>query len=209
MEVLGISCSPRKGGNTDILVQEALAGAKDVEAKTEFLTIRDKNIKGCIGCDVCRKDGVCSIQDDMQDIYPKLLKADGIVLGTPVYFWSMCGQAKIFIDRTYALRHPYLRLSNKVGGIIVVAGRTGCFSTINGLVTYMMSNHMVVAEAIDALAYHPGEVRKDEQGMKTAWELGRLVALLTKQQFKYPKEYELPYYQIYSDKYKGPKFPKT
>ena len=95
MNIIGIACSPRKDGNTDILIKEALAGAKDSGAKTELITIRDNEIKPCDGCGSCVNTGICHIKDDMQIIYKKMLDADGIILATPVYFWTVSGQAKV------------------------------------------------------------------------------------------------------------------
>jgi multimeric flavodoxin WrbA len=100
MKVLGIACSPRKKGNTDILLEQALSGAEESGAEVEFLPIRDLDIKPCQGCTRCTKDGKCRTRDDMQIVYEKMLAADGIIFGVPIYFWSMCGQAKVLLDRT-------------------------------------------------------------------------------------------------------------
>ncbi|RJR33115.1 MAG: flavodoxin family protein, partial [Desulfobacteraceae bacterium] len=79
MRVLGISCSPRTGGNTETLIRAALEGAQSAGAEeTEFLSLSRKKISACNGCLACLKTGKCSIEDDMQDIYPMLIHADGI-----------------------------------------------------------------------------------------------------------------------------------
>ena len=91
MKVLGIGCSPRKGGNTDILLGEALAGAQQNGAEVEQLSIRELDIKPCDGCYSCAKKGKCKIKDDMQLVYDKMLAADGIIFSVPIYFWAMCG----------------------------------------------------------------------------------------------------------------------
>ena len=103
MKVIGICCSPRKGANTEILVNESLKGSLESGAETELLTIAKKDIKPCDGCGLCIKKGECHIKDDMQNIYQKISEADGIIFGTPVYYYSMCAQAKIIIDRLYAM----------------------------------------------------------------------------------------------------------
>jgi len=207
MKVLGIVCSPRKGGNTEILVHEALTGARDSGAKTELLTVGDKEIKPCDGCRSCKKTGECHIKDDMQLIYEKMLNADGIILGTPVYFWSMSGQAKVLIDRTYALRHPHLKLANKVAGAIAVAGRTGAISTLNVLQRYFASNHMFSADLVEGLAEERGTVTKDKRGMKSAYEMGRQNVSLIKQQLRFPEEFDVPMYEFVKRKYKTPRYP--
>ena len=76
MKVLGIVCSPRKGGNTEIIVNEALASAKALGAEVELVTVIGKNIAPCDGCEACTTTGKCRIEDDMQDIYNKLLQSD-------------------------------------------------------------------------------------------------------------------------------------
>ena len=124
MKVLGIVCSPRKGGNTEILMQEALTSSRDCGAETELLTIWDKNIKPCDGCYSCAKTGKCHIKDDMQEIYLKLLESDGIIWGTPVYFFDVTAQAKILIDRSFVL-YRNSKLNSKVGGVISVADSLG------------------------------------------------------------------------------------
>lgn len=188
-------------------MQEALAGARDSGAKVELLTIRDREIKPCDGCRSCKETGECHIKDDMQLIYEKMLSADGIILGTPVYFWSMSGQAKVLIDRTYALRHPHLKLANKVAGAIAVAARTGTMSTLNTLQRYFASNHMLSAESVEGLANEKGTATKDERGMKSAYEMGRQIVSLIKQRFRFPEEYSVPMYEFVKRKYNTPLYP--
>ena len=100
MKVLGIVCSPREGGNTEIMMEEALAGARSYGAETEIWTAAGKELKPCDGCRSCAKrDGKCHIEDDMQELYPKILAAEGIIFGSPSYFRSVTAPAKIIIDR--------------------------------------------------------------------------------------------------------------
>lgn len=209
MNVLGIVCSPRKGGNTEILVQEALAGARDSGAKTELLTVRDKDIKPCDGCLSCKKTGECHIKDDMQLVYEKMLNADGIVIGTPVYFWSISGQAKVLLDRTHALRFPHLKLANKVAGAIAVAARDGVISALNTLQRYFASNHMFSAELVEGLAAEKGTIIKDKRGMKSAYEMGRQIVSLIKRQLRFPEEFDIPLYRFVKRKYKTPNYPSN
>jgi multimeric flavodoxin WrbA len=181
LKVLGISCSTRNGGNTDILIQEALADAKETGAKVELLKISEMKISPCDGCIICHQSGECKIKDDMQIIYKKILAADGIILGSPVYFWSVSGQAKVFMDRTYALRYPYHKLKNKVGGAIVVAGRRGCMSALSIINQFFLGHDMLVTGlGIAGYGTKKGEVRKDEHAMKSARSLGKQVAQLIK-----------------------------
>ena len=181
MKVLGITCSSRKGGNTEILVQEALDAAKETGADVELLKISEMKIAPCDGCTTCHQSGECRIKDDMQKIYKKILTADGIILGSPVYFWSISGQAKTLMDRTYALRYPYHKLKKKVGGAIVVAGRRGSVSALSVINNFFLGQDMLpTGLGIAGYGTNKGEVRKDEHAMKSARSLGTQVTELIK-----------------------------
>ena len=97
--VVIISSSPRKDGNTETLCKEFFKGAESKGHHVELICLRDYNLKYCIGCYSCAKIGKCVHKDGMDKIGEKLMKADVIVLSTPVYFYSMSGQLKVFIDR--------------------------------------------------------------------------------------------------------------
>lgn len=179
MKVLGISCSPRKGGNTEILVSEALAGAKEEGADIELLKIHEMKIAACDGCTRCQQSGECRIKDDMQKVYKKILAADGIILGSPVYFWSVSGQAKTFMDRTYALRYPHHKLKNKIGGAIAVTGRRGNISALSVINNFFLGHDMLVTGlGIAGYGTKKEEVKKDEHAMKSARSLGKQVTQL-------------------------------
>jgi multimeric flavodoxin WrbA len=181
LKVLGISCSPRKGGNTEILINEALAGAKEEGADIELLKIHEMKIAPCDGCTTCQQSGECRIKDDMQKVYPKLLAADGIILGSPVYFWSVSAQTKIFMDRTYALRFPHHKLINKVGGAIAVTGRRGSMSAISVINNFFLG-HDMLATGLGIAGYgtKKGEVKQDKHAIKSAKSLGKQIVQLIK-----------------------------
>lgn len=104
--ILVLSASARKGGNTDILCDEFMCGAKESGHHTEKINISKLNIKGCLGCRVCQDNGgKCVQRDDMAVIYEKLLAADIFVLASPVYFYSFNSQMKAIMDRTFAIEH--------------------------------------------------------------------------------------------------------
>ncbi len=103
-KVLGIGGSPRKGGNSDILLRRLLLGAEKVGSATEEVQIRDYHVQPCIACEQCRKDEQCTgIQDGMQLLYPKIRESDGLIVVTPVYSYNMTAIMKAFIDRLYGL----------------------------------------------------------------------------------------------------------
>ncbi|MFC2047240.1 flavodoxin family protein [Chloroflexota bacterium] len=174
MKVLGIVCSPRKGGNTEILVNEALSSAKELSVEVELINITGKNIAPCDGCESCTTTKRCRIEDDMQEIYSKLLEADGVIFGTPVYFWNITAQAKALIDRTFALREGR-KLRNKVAGVIVVARRGGASQAFSAFRNFFNIQRMPSPGGAMAYADKKGDVTQDSQGMAEARALGRSV----------------------------------
>lgn len=103
MKILGIFGSPRKGGNSDILLQEALASGATGGATISTLRCCDLQIQGCVECGGCDETGECVIDDDMTLVYPKLLESDVIILASPIFFYSVPSQAKALIDRCQAM----------------------------------------------------------------------------------------------------------
>ena len=189
VKILGLSCSPRRQGNTEILVDEALHGAEHEGAEVELYSVSGKTIAPCDGCGTCRETGECHIKDDMQNLYNKLVEADGIIFGTPIYFYSMAAQTKTIIDRTIALNHPGRSLTNKVGGIVVVGGSLGLIDAVKSLYFYIVTRPMLPANFVAAYAGPEGEIRKREQGMKAAKDLGRQMVQLVAKKFGYPSEF--------------------
>lgn len=114
-KVLIISTSLRGGSNSDLLAKECEKGAKEAGHEVEFISLKDKEIKFCIGCLTCQKTGVCVIKDDVADIMEKVKNAEVIVYATPIYYYEMCGQMKTLLDRLnplyssdYAFRDIYM-----------------------------------------------------------------------------------------------------
>ena len=102
-KVLILSGSPRKGGNSDILCDEFARGAIDAGNEVEKIRVAEKKLSPCLGCYFCREHGGrCVFNDDMADILQKIIDCDVLVLSSPVYFYSICAQLKIVIDRTVA-----------------------------------------------------------------------------------------------------------
>lgn len=201
MKVLGIVCSPRKGGNTEIMMEAALAGARSQGAETELWTTAGKDIKSCDGCNTCLKKGVeCHIKDDMQPLYHKILAADGVIFGSPSYFMSATAQAKIVIDRLYSLYNQYT-LVNKVAGVIAVASSRGHEGVWTIFKNFIVHCHMLPGDCAVGFASEKGEVRKDDYAMKSSEELGKQVVSLIKQQLRWPEEYRKPLYRVCRDKY--------
>jgi len=123
LKILGIVGSKRKNGNTYSLVQEALRVAQEEGATTKLIILGDYSIKDCTGCEGCKDTYKCVINDDMQKIYPLLLEADGIILGSPTYFYNISADMKAFIDRCYCFevfaeddRSCWLSINEALGG---------------------------------------------------------------------------------------------
>lgn len=99
MNVLGISSSPRRGGNTELLLDEFLRGAAAPGDHVEKIRLAELSIYPCTQCDYCHRGGDCHIADDMAPLYPKIAACNCLVLAAPIYFMAHCAQAKLFIDR--------------------------------------------------------------------------------------------------------------
>jgi multimeric flavodoxin WrbA len=121
MKILEVCCSPRKG-NTEWLMRKLMAVAEKRGAKTELITLRDRNIKVCDGCLVCEKTNACHIKDDMQGIYDKMLSVDAVVLGSPTYMDAPTSLAMNFIHRMYPL---YGKIKGKGFASVVVGQVAG------------------------------------------------------------------------------------
>ncbi len=128
--VLGLAGSPRRGGNSEILLTEALEGAAEAGAETELVRAADYRVAGCIACNGCFQTGRCVVEDQYQDIYERLLDCDLLLVGTPVFFMNVPSQLKAVIDRTQCLwaRRYVLKAAavedgrTRRGGLIVVGG---------------------------------------------------------------------------------------
>jgi multimeric flavodoxin WrbA len=128
LKVLGISTSPRLKGNSDLLLREALAGAESAGAQVEYLRVADLNIAPCVECNCCYSTGRCRVQDDYQQVLQKMLDADRLIFATPVFFATVCAQAKILIDRgqclwanKYVLKKPLFENGPRDRRALVIA----------------------------------------------------------------------------------------
>ncbi len=129
-KIIGIVGSGRKNSNSRKLLENALGTLKQNGFETELIDVLDLNFSGCIECNECRKSGECALDDDLTPIYEKIAQADGIIISTPVYFYSLPGQIKLLIDRFQALwvRRYVLNIQpdrRRFGGLISIAGSNG------------------------------------------------------------------------------------
>jgi multimeric flavodoxin WrbA len=185
MKVLGLVCSPRRGGNTEILITHALTSAREAGAETEMLLVSDLNIAPCDACGACLSDGVCIVEDDMQTVYEKLYQSDGLIFGTPVYFLNVSAQAKAIIDRTYACLMKG-KLRGKVAAVIAAARRVGAGQVLGLMYTYFSAQRMIIAGGGIGYGREKGEVNTGPgmspmlTAIEEAQDIGRNVVKMKK-----------------------------
>ena len=190
MKVLGLFGSPRRGGNTEILLEEALKGAEKEGAEIERLYLSDLDITPCTECHGCDETGSCVILDDMQKIYPKLLEADVIILASPIFFYGVTAWAKILIDRSQALwAKKYLVNDPSMGkrgkrrkGFFISVGATKGQKVFEGaILTVKYFFDVLNTEYTGELLYRgvdgKGEILKHPEALEQAREAGRKLVL--------------------------------
>ncbi len=192
MKLLGISCSPRREGNTVALLEEVFRGARQEGAETELYHVSDKAIAPCQGCMACWETGECPFEDDMQELGERMIEADGIVFGTPIYFYGMTAQAKTVLDRSIALGRPKQNLANKVGGVVTVAGSLGLVDALKDLYFYFVVAQMIPANYVAAYSAAEGGVKQLEKCMKACNDLGRQMVQIADMNFRYPEGIDRP-----------------
>jgi multimeric flavodoxin WrbA len=175
-KVLILSASPRKGGNSDLLCDQFMKGAKEAGHKTEKVFLKDKNINYCTGCGTCFNTRKCSQKDDMAEILEEMILADVIVMATPVYFYTMCAQMKTLIDRTVA---RYTKINNKEFYFIVTAAvnsQPSMQRTIEGFrgFTSCLSGAKEKGIIYGTGAWKIGEI-KGKKAMNLAFEMGKAI----------------------------------
>jgi len=186
MKVIGIVGSPRKGGNTERLIFEALEVLSGEGFEVETIRLGELEIKPCRACQSCRKLKRCAIEDDFQGVYEKMVAADGIIIGSPVYFGSPTPNVLALMHRagyvSFSTGRPFER---KVGGPIAVARRAGQNFTLAQMLFFFLHQGFIVPGSTYwniAFGLEPGSVEKDEEGMRTirnfannmAWTLKRV-----------------------------------
>lgn len=196
MKVLGLFGSPRKDGNTDLLLEEALRGAAMEGAEVERVHLGEVNIIPCKECLKCFQNGQCILLDDMQDIYPKLLKADIIIFASPIFFYGITAWAKALVDRCqalwarkYVLQEQSLSKEGKrrKGFFISVGGTKGQRVFEGAILTVKYFFDVLNADYAGELVFRgidaQGDILKHPEAMQQAFEAGRrLVSDLKKRE---------------------------
>lgn len=187
MRILGVSGSPRKGGNTDIMIETAFEIFREEGIETDFLSLKDHPVKPCTACGGCAKNGGADcVQPDpaFEGIIERFRQADGILLGSPVYFGSATPEIMSLLDRVgYVDRCGGAFLKRKVGAAAVVARRAGQNFTFAQLNYFFLISEMIVPGSTYwnvAFGREKGEVRDDEEGMATIRTLAENMVWLMK-----------------------------
>jgi multimeric flavodoxin WrbA len=208
IKILGICGSPIKGGNTEVFLGEALKVAREMDGvSTEMISLAGKKIEDCRHCNWCiTKQGegmICATKDDMQEIYPKILQADALLIATPTYFTRLSGYTATFMDRFRAIlmgKHYHGSLTNKVVGALTVLWwrNFGAETALLSIVSALMAANMIVVGSGEGVCQFGAVgmsseggtgkfdredklgVLKDERGIKSAHTLARRVVEVTR-----------------------------
>jgi multimeric flavodoxin WrbA len=182
MKVIGFNGSPRKDGNTNILLQKVFRELEKEGIETELVQLSHKKIHGCIACYKCveNQDRRCAVNDDDANEYiEKITQAQGVVLGSPVYFMDATPEMKALIDRAgFVSRSNGGMYRNKVGALVSAVRRAGAMHTLDTMSHFFMSMEMIIAGRALGVGRDKGDVEKDEEGLMLANALGQRMAWL-------------------------------
>ena len=178
MQVLGISGSMRKDGNTSRLVQIILRQCEDKGLTTEFISLAGRDIHPCIGCETCKLKHECSItDDDWEDIASRMLDCEVLVMGSPTYYYDVSGQLKNFIDRTYSYYHDR-RLAGRKGVAVSVEADKGGSRAIQTIEGFLSAHEFSYLGHVKGKGYLAGDVQKDTDAIEHAKKIGDKIARL-------------------------------
>lgn len=180
--VLALYGSPRRGGNSDLLLNEFVRGCASAGATIQSIYLSQLHLKGCQGCNGCAEQGRCVVQDDMDKVYKALDACDRIVLASPIYFYGVTGQAKLVIDRAQALWSERIRtgqakpVSSRKGFFISVGATRGKRLFDGAVLTVRYFFEAIGAEYCGDLLYagfdEKGAIRRHPTALQECFEAG-------------------------------------
>ena len=188
-KVLAISSSPRLEGNSDLLLRQALAGAESAGGQTEYVRLCELNIAPCTHCNSCFESGKCRIEDDFQMLSAKMIEADRLIFATPIFFMTVCAQAKTLIDRCqclwahkYILKQPLITTGRDRRAMVIAVGGTKSkkmFESIRLTAKYFFDvlDMAYVANLFVNKVDAAGEIEEHPSAMDEAFRLGRELVL--------------------------------
>lgn len=196
-KVVAFNGSPRKDGNTAILISTILRELENEGIETEIIQLGGKKIHGCTACMKCfeNKDRKCIIDNDpVNSCIEKMSDADGIIFGSPVYFLDVTSEMKALIDRAGFVSFANgLLFKNKVGNVTVAVRRAGASRTADSMLHFFLANEMIVPGLpVIGIGRDIGDVEKDEEGMARAKNLGETMARLLKHLALHPLPAQKP-----------------
>ena len=184
MKVIAFNGSPKANGNTYVSINAVAEELKKEGIDVEIINVGNKNITGCKACGGCSKTGKCVINDGVNEMIENMKDADGIILGSPVYYAGLNGTMKAFLDRAFMLigaNGAFLR--HKVGVSVAVARRAGTIQAVDEMNKFLSFYEMIIPTANYwdvAFGGAPGDVLKDEEGMQIMRVLGKNMAWVLK-----------------------------
>jgi multimeric flavodoxin WrbA len=184
MKVVAFNGSPRKDGNTTILINHVFRELEKEGVETELVQLSGREIRGCIACYKCfeNKDQHCAVKDDIaNECIEKMMKAEGILLGSPVYFTDVTAEMKALIDRAgFVSMANGGMYKNKVSAAVVAVRRSGSVHTLDTMNHFFLAVQMIIIGRGIGVGRDKGEVEKDEEGMQAVKALGQRMAWLLK-----------------------------
>lgn len=178
--ILILRGSPRENGNSSALAERISDGAREAGSDVENVYLHPLDIRACDACDECMgTNGVCVIKDDMQSLYPKVAGADAIVFASPIYWFTISAQMKLFIDRLYAFQGSHWKeLIGKKAAIVLTYGDTDLYTSggINAIHTFESIFRFLKIEIIGMVygtASDAGDVKNQPELMENAYKLGQ------------------------------------
>jgi multimeric flavodoxin WrbA len=186
MKVIALNGSPRKKGNTFSLITHVLAEVAQEGIDTEVIQLSGQAIHGCISCYKCfaNVDGRCSVDDDFNPLLAQMVAADGIILGSPVYVSGVTPEIKAVMDRSCLVSTANGGLfTHKVGAAVAAVRRAGSVTTLDSLNHFFLYGQMIIPGSTYwnlGIGMNPGDVEKDEEGIRTMENLGKNIAWLMK-----------------------------
>lgn len=193
MKVLMLNGSPKSNGNTAIALNEMVSVFEHEGIETELLHIGNKDIRGCVACMSCHKTGKCVFDDLVNEVAPKFEAADGLVVGSPVYYASANATLVAFLTRLFY--STAFDKTMKVGAAVVAARRGGLSSTFDELNKFFTISGMPVASSRYWNSIHgrePGEAAQDTEGLVVMRTLARNMSFLMKSIALGKEQYGLP-----------------
>lgn len=183
MKILTVNGSPHLNGCTDRALREVEKTLTENGIEFERINVGNKDVRGCIACNYCRTHGKCVFNDLVNETAPKFAEADGIIVGTPVYWAGSNGQALAFLDRLFYSTAGTIDKTMKVGAAVVSSRRAGSTSAFDEINKYYTMNSMPVVSSTywnEVHGFTAEDEEKDLEGLQTMRNLGRNTAFLVK-----------------------------